>query len=90
MTNHLTLYNYMYLFMLLFMHLFSDALKILYTNSVFDFEGTVQVNINFWQIWHFDVNNTGLWVAGSYSIILTQTMDGVAQKIRNVSGPSLS
>ena len=41
MTNHLTLYNYMYLFMLLFMHLFSDALKILYTNSVFDFEGTV-------------------------------------------------
>ena len=29
------------LYMLLFMHLFSDALKILYTNSVFDFEGTV-------------------------------------------------
>ena len=30
--DHLTLY--MYLFMLLFMHLFNDALKILYTNSV--------------------------------------------------------
>ena len=43
--------------MLLF-YLFNDALKILYTNSVFDFEIKV-ININFWQIWYFDIKDTG-------------------------------
>ena len=51
----------MHLFMLLFMHLFIDALvwnkeKILYINSVFEVK---VININFWQIWNFDVKGTG-------------------------------
>ena len=61
--------------MLLFMHLFIDALvlvrnkeKILYTNSVFEVKA---INIDVWQIWHFDVKGTG-WVGLQLSIILTK------------------
>ena len=42
------------------MHLFNDALKILYTNSVFDIEVKV-ININFWQIWYINVKDT-VWL----------------------------
>ena len=34
------------------------------------FEG---INIDFWQIWHFDVNGTG-WVGLQLDIILTKTV----------------
>ena len=40
------------------MHLFNDALKILYTNSLFGIEVKV-ININFWQIWYIDFKDTG-------------------------------
>ena len=58
------------------MHLFTDALVweieelhyISYTNFIFEVIG-----INFWQIWHFDVKDTG-WVRLPLSIILLQTV----------------
>ena len=31
------------------------------------------MNIDFWQIWHFDVSGTG-WVGLELSVILTQTV----------------
>ena len=59
--------------MLLLIHSFIDALvrnkeKIPHTNFIF-----AVININFWQIWHFNVKGTG-WLVLNLSVILTQTV----------------
>ena len=59
--------------MLLLIHLFIDALvcdkkKFPYTNFLFEV-----ININFWQIWYFDVKGTG-WLVVILNVILAQTV----------------
>ena len=51
-------------------------IKILYTNFISEV-----INIDFWQIYHFDVKGTG-WVSLELSIIFTQTV-----RVRYVSDP---
>ena len=59
--------------MLLLIHLFIDALvwdkeKFPYTNFLFEV-----ININFWQIWYFDVKGTG-WLVVILNVILAQAV----------------
>ena len=58
----------MYLYVYVFVWKEEQLHWISYTNSIFEVK-----NIDFWQIWYFDVNRTG-WVSLQLSIILMQTV----------------